>query len=431
MIYLENSTEEQTIYIPRENTDIQSIKPISPNIPSDVLAGYYTKIETDDKFATKEEVNEKVANLQEQIDNNGGGSTSNVVYIYAQEDNTITDEQWLDIVQNHPNQNYKIVLYVQSFEENGKEYKAETIVDVIGVNYEQYPQLEDNNGTIYNDCTLGWVSGVHDYVSYTWSREFGEYGFEMYVYEEGIPSRQEVDNLTNIIYETADAIVPKIYYIDKNSLSLEDFNNIKNEVRNSKVILNFDGQNVEIIKTTDNALYAINCYWENENDTITYNELTKYYLEDNSSFIEYEWTTSNITSRAFTNIFSDLKNNKKVYISIPNEYQSKNYVEIIGYVKVDGYEEYEGYFYGVAYNPINGSTRPTGLVVWRCYKEYLDDEGEVSTIETRKNYIPFSIEAFENANEALEIARTYEMRIDKLNAHIQQLTERITALENN
>ena len=131
MIYLENSTEEQTIYIPRENTDIQSIKPISPDIPSidpDILEDYYTKIETDNKFATKEEVN------------------------------NLTSE---------------------------------------------------------------------------------------------FATRQEVDDLSNIIYETANAIVPKIYYIDKNNLSLEDFNNIKNEVNNSKVILNFEGQNVEIIKTSN------------------------------------------------------------------------------------------------------------------------------------------------------------------------------------
>lgn len=430
------NTEEKELRIPEGLGNLN----LTINEGNNADLSEYAKTEYVDEEILK--VNAEIENINEDIDvlegrvidleNNGGsggGGGSNVVYIYAQWDNNLSEEQWLEIVENYPNKIYKIVLNAQSFEENGKEYKAETVVEVVGVNYEQNPELSDNNGTIYYDCTVGFISGVHNNTNYIWSREFGEYGYEMYVREEGIPSRQEVDDLSNTLYETANAIVPKIYYIDKNNLSLEDFNNIKNEVNNSKVILNLgDGENVEIIKTTDNALYAINCYWVNENDTITYNELSdngggsgsvNVYnevnnlgnnIETDTEFISME---SNLTTDEFDEIMTKLSNNERVIIK--NMYAN---IEITGFLNRPYFEvSFMGFSVSLKKDTYFGNNNKLSNLLIKWVKEKVDGETKVYLNIFNLSYMS-------------EMYRYFDGKIDNNKAQLEDLKARITALEN-
>lgn len=487
MIYLENSTEEQTIYIPRENTDTQSIKPI----PTDVLADYYTKKESNNIFATKQEVNEKVANLQEQIDN-GGGSTSNVVYIYAQEDNNITNEQWLEIVENYPNKNYKIVTHRQSFEENGKEYKKETIVEVIGVDYEQYPQLEDNNGNVYNDCTLGVISGLYDGTNYIWSREFGDNGYEMYVNEEFLPSSQQVDDLKNRVTELENKGGGDIYtyteteysYGDTiySSLSILDYEDIINRFPTQQIVIyntkgNFKVNIVSFINTdtsykkglfgyyiTDYDEFGIIRYFVDdrrvyytfeENIYKYYTELDSKtdhirsdmgYLEDRIEELEnngggsapinvyseswnfgYNITKdtatkiqrSILTLEQFDEIITKLTNNERV--KIKNNYMN---VEIVSFLNKSDIEiSFMGFLSSRDKDTYLGNFETNNVLV-KWVKENVDGTMVVNVKYYNLSYLyNDTANAIKNANNALEIARTYETRID-------QLQSRITALEN-
>lgn len=493
MIYLENSTEEQTIYIPRENSDTQSIKPI----PTDVLADYYTKKESNNIFATKQEVNEKVANLQEQIDN-GGGSTSNVVYIYAQEDNNITDEQWLEIVENYPNKNYKIVTHRQSFEENGKEYKSETIVEVVGVDYEQYPQLEDNNGNVYNNCTLGYISGYYDNTNFTWSREFGDYGYEMFLREEGIPSSQEVNDLKNRVtelennggsggdnniytyteteYDNGDTIY--------SSLSVIDYEDIINRFPTQQIVIyntkgNFKVNIVNIINTGyNNGLFGYYIIDDTEFGIIRYffdkgvikytfeENVYEYYtnfydsldmtnsnlgkltdrveeLENNSgggsspiNVYGESWSfgdnitedtatkivTSRLTLEQFDEIITKLTNNERVIIK-QTPYMN---IEIVSFLNNSAVEiSFMGFLSSRNKGTYLGKEETSNVLV-KWVKEDVDGTMVVNVKYYNLSYLyNATANAITNANNALEIARTYEMRIDQLQSRIETLENKI------
>jgi hypothetical protein len=55
-------------------------------------------------------------------------------------------------------------------------------------------------------------------------------------------------------------------------------------------------ENVEIIKTTDNALFGLTCYWENIDGVITYHEFTLETLifDVNATGYEYKLTPQQI-----------------------------------------------------------------------------------------------------------------------------------------
>lgn len=67
MIYLDNNTEPQQVYIPRETLNLKTVSPIS----SDPLENYYTKSEVDriiadinlSGYATIEYVDDKIGDI--------------------------------------------------------------------------------------------------------------------------------------------------------------------------------------------------------------------------------------------------------------------------------------------------------------------------------------------------------------------------------
>ena len=112
MIYLDNTTEGQIIFIPRNDQKIEEIKPI----PEDILGDYYTKAQSNDLFATKtelnsvnEEINNSLNELNEKINLSKVYSVSlgsnpnamqhymfNNIAWYHTEDNKPVQVNWVD-----------------------------------------------------------------------------------------------------------------------------------------------------------------------------------------------------------------------------------------------------------------------------------------------------------------------------------------------
>lgn len=126
MIYLDNTTDNQTIFIDREMQSIENIKPISSD------SNYYTKTEIDTEFL---KVNNEIENITNRIDDlENDDKLSYVIDITNREGNILNREEALNIYNNFDT--HKVIV---RFEQEDTIYSMEifnVIYDITGVRVE-------------------------------------------------------------------------------------------------------------------------------------------------------------------------------------------------------------------------------------------------------------------------------------------------------
>lgn len=126
MIYLDNTTDNQTIFIDREMQSIENIKPITSD------SNYYTKTEIDTEFL---KVNNEIESITNRIDDlENDDKLSYVIDITNREANILNREEALNIYNKFDT--HKVIV---RFEQEDTIYSMEifnVIYDIIGVRVE-------------------------------------------------------------------------------------------------------------------------------------------------------------------------------------------------------------------------------------------------------------------------------------------------------
>lgn len=237
MIYLDNTTEGQIIFIPRNDQKIEEIKPI----PEDILGDYYTKKQADNKFATKTELN-SVNELNE-------------IEVITLLNFQITQEQVNYLCENYGTKN--IVLKGQFEDEDTFEW-----LDLI--KFRVYGKEDDGNWL----AMIGVADGVYRYFF----------------------DAEKVFNENDELVWQISREVEDIYKPTVKDVLINDLSTLDGKFRNIEVLLDY-GNVVNILNGTQ-TIYVLNTKEEVINGTImTY--IFGIGSNSNNDLVKYMWKRQN------------------------------------------------------------------------------------------------------------------------------------------